>query len=55
MEEKRMDLRLLMAKLCKVAGVEPTSDFREFTKRLHEVGFLTDEEINRIEQYLEHR
>ena len=55
MEEKTVDLRLLMVKLCKVAGVAPTNDWHEFTKRLYKAGFLTDEEINRIKQYFEHR
>lgn len=55
MEKKQIDLKVLMARLCKVVGVPYTSDFHKFIKRLHEADFLTNDEMNRIEQYFEHR
>lgn len=50
MKDKRLDLQVLMMKLCKVAGIEPTNDLYEFTKRLYEAGFITADELRRVEQ-----
>lgn len=43
-------LKLVMLKISKMTWIPYTSNVYEFSVQMHQLGFLTDEEMNQIEQ-----